>query len=196
MHHPLVALFAFAVTSAAWAQSNEATAGEPHRVHGPPAEAVAACNGQGDGAACGFTFEGKNLTGTCRTTPKGVAACMPAGFEKHHGHHGPPPQALDACKGLSAGAACSVKFEERTVTGTCNAGREGELACRPADLPEFGPGRGGHHRPPPEALEACKSLAAGAACSVTFKEKTLSGTCRQGPNQEAAACMPNRPDEK
>ncbi len=48
--------------------------------HGPPpAESLAACVGLTDGTACGFTHDGNNLTGTCRTGPNGEAiACLPA----------------------------------------------------------------------------------------------------------------------
>ena len=47
--------------------------------------------------------------------------------------------------------------------------------------------------PPAEALQACASLAVGATCSFTVDGRQLSGTCRTGPNGEAAACMPDHP---
>lgn len=176
----LSAVVFFAVSSIALAQNER---------RGPPAESLSACAGLTDGTACGFTIDGKNLTGTCRTGPnKEAAACLPEGGRGRH--HGPPPQALEACKGLSANAACTVSFGDKSVTGTCAAGGpSNELACRPADSE----GRGHHHGPPPEARTACENIAVGAACSVTIHEKTLSGTCRRGPNGEAAACMPARP---
>jgi hypothetical protein len=53
---------------------------------------------------------------------------------------GPPPQAIEACKGKSSGAPCSfVGHNNNQRTGTCfspNADRS--LACRPA-------GAGNHH---------------------------------------------------
>ncbi len=175
----LSAVVFFAVSSIALAQNER---------RGPPPQSLAACAGLTEGTACAFTIDGNNLTGTCRTGPnKEAVACLPEGGPR--GHHGPPPQAVEACKGLSANAACTVRFGDKSVAGTCFAGGpSNELACRPADGE-----RHGHHRgPPPEARSACENIAVGAACSVTFHDKTLSGTCRQGPNGEAAACVPAR----
>jgi len=48
---------------------------------GPPAEAVAACNGGGDGSACAFTSpRGDQISGTCRAPPgmQGLV-CVPVG---------------------------------------------------------------------------------------------------------------------
>ncbi len=183
----------FVFTAAVVLVSSFANAQAPDegRRHGPPPEALSACAGLSDGVACAFTHHGDNLTGTCRKGPSSeAAACMPAGGPGGR-HRGPPPVALEACKTLTAGAACSVTFGDKTINGTCaTGGPANELACRPADTE-------GHHRgPPPKAFEACKSLAVGAECSVSFGEKTLSGTCRVGPSGEAAACVPARPPER
>lgn len=54
------------------------------------------------------------------------------GEGRRQGRRGPPPEALAACQGASAGDACS--FEGRRgedVTGTCFARDERPLACRP-----------------------------------------------------------------
>ena len=49
----------------------------------------------------------------------------------------------------------------------------------------------GHRGPPPEAVAACKSLAANAACSfVTPRHETLQGTCRKVP-EGTLACVPH-----
>jgi len=57
---------------------------------------------------------------------------------------GPPPEALAACKGASAGKACSFKGrEDRTVKGTCFAPEGRPLACRPAGMPPKGKAAGG-----------------------------------------------------
>jgi hypothetical protein len=48
-----------------------------------------------------------------------------------------------------------------------------------------GPRRG----PPPEAVAACKSLAAGTACSVTLSSNTLKGSC-WAPEGMPLACRP------
>jgi hypothetical protein len=98
-------------------------------------------------------------------------------------HRGPPPEALQACSGQAAGAACAFTHQGKDLTGACRAGPRGEpLACAPAG------GRG----PPPEALAACASASAGASCSVNLKGESLSGTCEPGPQGEALACRPAR----
>lgn len=45
--------------------------------------------------------------------------------------------------------------------------------------------------PPPEAYTACTSKAAGATCSVTFHEHTMSGTCSV--IADKLACKPDHP---
>jgi hypothetical protein len=51
-----------------------------------------------------------------------------------------------------------------------------------------------HHKPPKEAFTACESHSAGDACQVTFGERTMKGTCRKGPDDQAAlSCRPDRP---
>lgn len=61
---------------------------------------------------------------------------------------------------------------------------------QPVDTPPHRP----PHEPPKEAFEACESLTEGAACSVTFRGQTRSGTCRKGPRGESKlACVPERP---
>ena len=51
-----------------------------------------------------------------------------------------------------------------------------------------------HRGPPPEALAACKSLASGAACSMTTPRGTLTGTCG-GPEGKPLACRPAPPPQ-
>lgn len=45
--------------------------------HGPPKEAVDACAGKQNGAACTFTAPHGAMTGTCRVVPEGKMACVP-----------------------------------------------------------------------------------------------------------------------
>ena len=53
----------------------------------------------------------------------------------------------------------------------------------------------GHHRgPPPEALAACASKAAGDACTVTFHDETLTGKCAAPPADSGATTLACRPD--
>ncbi len=53
------------------------------------------------------------------------------------------------------------------------------------------PGQAGEHRgPPPAAIDACKSLAADAACSFTDKKgNEHDGVCR-APQDQPLACVP------
>jgi len=98
----------------------------------PPPEAVQACSGLQDGAPCSFTHHNHEVSGTCRTGPQGeAAACFPSG--PHHGHHGPPPEALQACNGLQDGATCSFTHNGREISGTCRTGPDGKgPACFPS----------------------------------------------------------------
>ena len=54
----------------------------------------------------------------------------------------------------------------------------------------------GHHRgPPPEALAACASKAAGDSCTVTLDDETLPGTCTAPPADSGATTAACRPDK-
>lgn len=65
--------------------------------------------------------------------------------------------------------------------------------------PQGQQGEGGHRRPPPEALEACKTLKANAACSFQHPERgTVKGQCG-APEGKPLACRPAGgppPDDK
>ena len=103
----------------------------------PPAEALQACASAQLGATCSFTAQdGRQVSGTCRNGPHGeAAACMPDG--PRHGHHGPPPEARQACSGAQVDASCSFALPDGfQVAGTCRAGPDGTtLACAPAQPP-------------------------------------------------------------
>jgi hypothetical protein len=58
-----------------------------------------------------------------------------------------------------------------------------------AEPKEEGGAEGPRRGPPPEAFAACKSLAAGAACSVPLGPDTLKGTC-WAPEGKPLACRP------
>jgi len=49
------------------------------------------------------------------------------------------------------------------------------------------------HQPPPAAFEACAKLTAGAACSVTMHDHTVTGLCATGPASTALFCRPDHP---
>ena len=48
---------------------------------------------------------------------------------------GPPPEAIESCKSLASGAACSVNLGSKTIKGTCWAPEGKPLACKPANGP-------------------------------------------------------------
>jgi hypothetical protein len=100
-------------------------------------------------------------------------------------HHAPPAEAIAACSNAKASDACSFTLGDHTITGTCEAPRDRtELACRPDHAQP--------HGPPPAALAACSSSKLGEACSVTFGDHTLAGTCEAGPSGDGPlACRPN-----
>jgi hypothetical protein len=55
--------------------------------------------------------------------------------------HGPPPEAIEACKGKAEGAEVTFTMRERKMSGTCQ--KDGDvLAARPAGMPPGGPGGG------------------------------------------------------
>jgi hypothetical protein len=62
-----------------------------------------------------------------------------AALAGHHGddkskkRHGPPPQAIEACNGLSDGAACKFEGRHGELEGTCMVPHESEdvMACKP-----------------------------------------------------------------
>ena len=167
----------------------------PPEHRGPPPEAFDACKSLAENAACTVKFGDKSVTGTCSKGPgdNTTLACKPAnmGPPPGRGHRGPPQEAFDACKSLAVDAACTVKFGDRSVTGTCSKGPGDNttLACKPANMGPP-PGRG-HRGPPPQAIDACKSLAESAACVVTFGDRSINGTCRKGPDGSGLlACAP------
>lgn len=91
-------------------------------------------------------------------------------------HRGPPKEALNACVGKSDGATCSVVLKDKTLSGTCHAPPNGQLACVPA--------------PPAEAVTACAGMQQEAACGFTLGANNLVGTCRAPPGQSTLACIP------
>ena len=55
---------------------------------------------------------------------------------------GPPPQAMDACKGKTAGDSCGFKDRGQEISGTCFVPPPGGLVCAPAMMQRGGPGMG------------------------------------------------------
>ncbi|HVE83234.1 MAG TPA: hypothetical protein VND93_10325 [Myxococcales bacterium] len=153
----------------------------------PPPEAVQACSGAKDGTACSFQHDGHDITGTCRTGPRGEpAACAP----DRPPPMPPPREAVEACSGQQAGATCSFAIGSQQLSGVCRPGPGGrgeKIACAPAGEPPPGP-----PGPPPEAVDACANVQEGGACSFSMGGGgAVSGTCRSGPPGLPAACFPS-----
>ncbi|MBN8609468.1 MAG: hypothetical protein J0L92_02730 [Deltaproteobacteria bacterium] len=111
------------------------------------------------------------------------------------GGHGPPAEALAACRGRTRGATCSVTPPQggSAVRGTCDSPSDDlPLACRPEGGPGGGGGRGGPHAPPPEAFTACDDTATGDSCVLDTPHGTIEGVCRSTPDGRTA-CAPSRP---
>jgi hypothetical protein len=53
----------------------------------------------------------------------------------------PPKEAIDACKSVAAGKACSFTAPQGTLSGTCWAPEGKPLACKPKDMPGEGGGK-------------------------------------------------------
>jgi hypothetical protein len=49
------------------------------------------------------------------------------------------------------------------------------------------------HGPPAEAFDACSGRASGDACSVTFGDRTIKGTCKPMPQDDRLVCWPDQP---
>jgi len=90
---------------------------------------------------------------------------------------------------LACGVASAADGSGSAAQGQLSASARANPV--PPSLPAQAPPQ---HRPPQEAFDACKSLAEGAACSMSFNGRTMTGTCRKGPNGESElACVPARP---
>lgn len=111
-----------------------------------------------------------------------------------HGH-GPPPEALAACRGRTRGASCTVTPPNggSAMSGTCDSPSDDlPLACRPEGGPG-GPGAGGRPQgPPPQAFTACEDTAVGDACVLDTPHGAIEGVCRSTP-EGRTACAPSRP---
>jgi hypothetical protein len=90
---------AYAARDIVVAQADGTDAPRGRRHHGPPPEAISACDGLSDGDTCSFTSRrGDEIEGTCGTTRGGDFACMPEGGPPGKGRRGPqdmPPPPSD-----------------------------------------------------------------------------------------------------
>jgi serine/threonine protein kinase len=68
--------------------------------------------------------------------PQAIPTSQPPANQPPAPGHSPPPEAIEACVGAAAGAACTANMPRGAVTGTCQVppGQQ-QLACIPADGP-------------------------------------------------------------
>ena len=66
------------------------------------------------------------------------ATAAPGGGKPGGGRRAPPTEAIDACKALTAGDACSFSQGDTQHQGSCWAPEGKPLACRPDDAPAPG----------------------------------------------------------
>ena len=129
MTSALLATLAVVAPATLFAQSGPRGGAHPQ----PPQEAFEACDNASEGDACSVSFHGDTINGTCREFPDGQLICAP----EHMGppgqgrHHGPPPEALEACEGGQDGDSCSVETPHGTLDGECHDTPDGQLACAP-----------------------------------------------------------------
>jgi hypothetical protein len=139
-------------------------------------------------AACGTADA---TTGATDTTSGSSSSLTTGAGGGRGGHRAPPQEAIDACASLAADAACTFTMNGHTITGTCRGPADKPLACAPDRGPGGPQGPEGEHRAPPqEAIDACATLAADAACTFTKDGNEHAGTCR-GPAGKPLACAPD-----
>lgn len=92
---------------------------------------------------------------------------------------GPPPAAIEACKELTKGEACSFTTKRGNRKGACIDRRKNKgLVCKV--------------KPPQVAVKACKGLTKGEACSFTAKRGQRKGVCRIARGEKKLACRPKK----
>jgi hypothetical protein len=119
-------LLGLLVPVAALAQSRGGRGSGGH--HGPPPEAIEACEGRSDGSSCSVAIHGDSLDGTCRVIPTGESACVPEGMGPPME---PPAEAFEACDGGREGDECTIVAPFGELDGECVAMPDRRLVCAP-----------------------------------------------------------------
>ncbi len=155
------------------------------RHHSPPAEAYEACEDKNVGDSVELKMpNGKIIVGTCEQDGEKLVLRPNENLGKRH--HGPPPEAYEACEDKSAGDSVELKMPNgKTVVGTCE--QEGDqLVLRPSN--KSGKRRQG---PPPEAYEVCEDKNVGDSAEIIAPNgKAVVGTCEQ--EGDRLVLRPNR----
>jgi hypothetical protein len=160
-------------------------------VVGVAALALVACGGASSGDVPTTVVSSSNGSGTVSASDLTTAGDL----GDADSWPGPPEEALAACDGKVAEAACSFTSprDGNAVDGTCHARRDdaSQLVCRPSDWPGRGERGDGPWGPSEEALSACQDIETGAPCSFESPFGTLDGTCSPRPDGSGeVACRP------
>jgi hypothetical protein len=140
--------------------------------HGPPPEAIKACEGKTKGDSCEFKGRRKEtVKGTCQTPRAEELVCFPEGGppDQKGGQKGdkedssgknvkdsqnqgqgnsksPPPEAVEACNQSSEGDSCAFKTPRgEEITGICRKIQASSI-CVPDNHKPGGSGSQGKHR--------------------------------------------------
>ena len=49
------------------------------------------------------------------------------------------------------------------------------------------------HGPPAAAFDACAGKSSGDTCAVTFRDRTINGTCKEMAQEDRLVCWPDQP---
>jgi hypothetical protein len=131
----------------AGAQRAEDKSGDPSQYstgHGPQGDAVRIYNYVRcvSGGTEGEVRVGGAVEDTPITQEQSPVGPAPQGqgqgLGSQQGGGQPPQAAIDACTGLSQGAACTINNPNGTITGFCLVVQSGQQACVPAGGPPGG----------------------------------------------------------
>lgn len=116
-----------------------------------------------------------NSSKTPAATSAGSPPPAPADGKQER-HHGPPPEAYQACEGKAAGNEAKLTGPGgEEVKGVCEDDGAGKLVLRPTH-----PGKNARHGPPPEAYQACEGKAEGSEARMTTpRGEVVGGVCEK-----------------
>jgi hypothetical protein len=162
----------------------------------PPQEAITACTGLTEQAACTFTSPKGSETGVCETVQSQLACSPqrgPAGQTQKAQSANPsaaqPAQSTSASK-TQKNSAQSNKTS--ATTQPANQGKQAASQNKQGGGQDKQPGGGG--TPPQEAIAACTGKTEQAVCTFTSPKGSETGVCQT--TQTQLACKPDRTDNQ
>lgn len=101
------------------------------------------------------------------------------GLKERERPQGPPPEAIEACKGKAAGDKVQLTTPSGEVLQAVCKNLDDQLVAMPV--------AGRHRDPPPEAFEVCENKEAGNTVQLTTPSgETITATCREKDGQLVA----------